>query len=206
MMKQSTSFAQVATKLFSTIARLRLLLVMFLTLTITTNAWGATYTKVTTAPTDWSGDYLIVYEDGAVAFNGALTTLDAVSNTVEVEISNNTIAGNDNIDEAIFTISKSGDYYTIKSASGKYIGNASNSNALTGSNETLNNTISINNDNKTVNIVSSGGAYLRYNASSGQYRFRYYKSSSYTSQKAICLYKKGITQPSHCLVQKVVVH
>ena len=37
----------------------------------------------------------------------------------------------------------------------------------------------------------SGGAYLRYNAStaSGNLRFRYYKSSSYSSQKAIQLYK-----------------
>ena len=39
-----------------------------------------------------------------------------------------------------------------------------------------------------VNIVS-GGAYLRYNAASNQNRFRYYKSSSYSGQKAIALYK-----------------
>ena len=31
---------------------------------------------------------------------------------------------------------------------------------------------------------------MRYNATSGQERFRYYKSTSYTSQKAIALYKK----------------
>ncbi|MBR3908272.1 MAG: hypothetical protein IKJ50_00970, partial [Clostridia bacterium] len=36
------------------------------------------YVKVTEAPEDWSGDYLIVYEDGANArvFNGSLTKLD----------------------------------------------------------------------------------------------------------------------------------
>lgn len=49
-------------------------------------------------------------------------------------------------------------------------------------------TISINDDN-TVNIISSGGAYLRFNTDSGQDRFRYFKSSTYTEQKAISLYK-----------------
>ena len=41
MMTNLLHGAHVANKLFSTIARLRLLLVMFLTLTVTTNAWGA---------------------------------------------------------------------------------------------------------------------------------------------------------------------
>ena len=40
-----------------------------------------TWTKVTSAPDDWSGDYLIVYEAGNVAFDGSLKTLDAPSNT-----------------------------------------------------------------------------------------------------------------------------
>lgn len=160
---------------------------MLLTLTVTTNAWGETYTKVTSAPSDWSGEYLIVYEAGNVAFNGALTTLDAASNTISVTISDGTITTTDA--DATFTITKSGTSYTIQSKSGYYIGQASNANGLTSSENTLNNTISIN-DDKTVNVVSSGGAYLRYNAASNQNRFRYYKSSSYTGQKAICLYKK----------------
>ena len=150
------------------------------------NAWGAgSYVKVTTAPSDWSGDYLIVYESGKQAFNGALTTLDAVSNTVSVTISNNQIAATDAMNKAKFTINASGH---IKSASGYYIGQTSNANGLK-SNKTTNytNTLTINND-ASVNIVS-GGAYLRYNATSGQTRFRYYKSSSYSSQKAIHLYK-----------------
>ncbi len=150
-------------------------------------ASGAVYTKVTSAPADWSGEYLIVYEGGGVAFNGNLTTLDAVSNTINVTITDNTIASTSEIDKSSFTIDANG---YIKSASGYYIGQTSNANGLkSNTTTTYTNTLSINNDG-TVNIVS-GGAYLRYNDTSGQYRFRYFKSSTYTNQKAITLYKKS---------------
>lgn len=151
-------------------------------------AGSQTYEKVTSAPDDWSGKYLIVYEDGGLAFDGSRTTLDAASNTVKVTISDGKITGD--FDNNTFTIAKSGDNYTIKSASGYYIGNTSNTNALSASNSTeYTNKISLNASEKTVDIISSGGAYLRYNAASNQLRFRYYKSSSYTGQKAISLYK-----------------
>lgn len=146
---------------------------------------GTYYVKVTSAPTDWSGTYLIVYESGNVAFNGELTTLDAASNTVNVTISDDKIKADDATKAASFTINASGH---IQSASGYYIGQTSDVNGLKSSKTTTyENTLSLNSDG-TVNIVS-GNAYLRYNASSGQYRFRYFKSSTYTNQKAIALYK-----------------
>lgn len=151
----------------------------------TPGAEGTYYVKVTSAPTDWSGTYLIVYESGNVAFNGALTTLDAASNTVSVTISDDKIEADGATKAASFTINASGH---IQSASGYYIGQTSNANGLKSSTTTTyENTLSLNSDG-TVNIVS-GGAYLRYNATSGQERFRYYKSSSYTGQKSIALYK-----------------
>ena len=150
---------------------------------------SSSFEKVTEAPTDWSGEYLIVYEAGNVAFNGALTALDAVSNTVSVTISNNTIAATDALEESTFTIAKSGDNYTIQSASEYYIGNTADSNKLYSSTSTkYTNTISINSDG-SVHIVGSGKSVLRYNATSGQERFRYFKSTTYTAQKAIYLYK-----------------
>lgn len=143
------------------------------------------YVKVTSAPTDWSGTYLIVYEDGKIAFDGSLTTLDAVENKVDVTIEDGKIEATDAMKARQFTINASGH---IQSASGYYIGQTSDNNGLK-SNKTpsYTNTFSLNTDG-TVNVVS-GGAYLRYNATSGQERFRYYKSSSYTGQKAIALYK-----------------
>lgn len=143
------------------------------------------YVKVTSVPTDWSGTYLIVYEDGKIAFDGSLTTLDAVENKVDVTIEDGKIEATDAMKARQFTINASGH---IQSASGYYIGQTSDTNGLK-SNKTTSytNTFSLNTDG-TVNVVS-GGAYLRYNATSGQERFRYYKSSSYTGQKAISLYK-----------------
>ena len=150
------------------------------------------YAKVTDAVTD--GEYLIVYEDGKVAFNGALATLDAVSNTVEVVINSNTIAGNTDIDAATFTINVTDG--TILSASGYYIGQTSDANGLKANTTTqYENVLTIENDGSAT--IKSGGAYLRYNSDANQWRFRYYKSGSYSSQKAIALYKK--VDPSEIL-------
>lgn len=191
-MKQSTTFASVANKFSKVLQgytmgiRFTAILTILLTMGIG-QAWAETWEKVTSTPSDWSGDYLIVYEGGKVAFNGNLTTLDVTSNNQTVTISNNQIELDSKYS---FTIEKSNTSYTIKSKSGYYIGNTSNSNALSANKSTAyTNTITLNGTN--VDIKSSGGAYLRYNSTSDQKRFRYYKSDTYTNQKAICLYKKA---------------
>lgn len=132
------------------------------------------------------GEYLIVYEDGGVAFNGGLTSLDAVSNNISVTISNSTIEANNTTKAATFTIDV--DEGTVMSKSGYYIGQTIDDNGLKSSTTTTyTNTFSFDGDGN-FNTVS-GGAYLRYNSASNQTRFRYYKSGTYTAQKAIQLYK-----------------
>ena len=146
------------------------------------------YVKVTSAPDDWSGQYLIVYEEGSVAMNGGLGTLDAISNTINVTISDNTISSSDATDAASFTIEAVVGGYTIKSASGYYIGQTSDANGLKTSAETaFTNTLSMASDG--VDIVSDV-THLRYNMTSGQTRFRYFKSATYTAQQPIALYRK----------------
>ena len=143
------------------------------------------YVKVTSTDDITDGQYLIVSEEGSVAFDGGLTTLDAVGNTIAVAIENEEISATTTTCAAEFTI----DAGTIKSASGFYIGETSDANGLASSTETVyTNTLTIDEDGDA-DIVASGGAYLRYNANSGQERFRYFKSSTYSSQKAIQLYK-----------------
>ena len=160
--------------------------------TITVNAAApaptAIYNKVPSGAYLTNGEYLIVYEDGILAFNGALETLDAAENTVAVTISDDKINGTTAIDAATFTIDVAAG--TIKSARGKYIGQPTDANGLKDSDEELVNTLSIDADGNFV-VVSAGGAYLRYNATSGQERFRYFKSATYSNQKAIQLYRKG---------------
>ena len=147
------------------------------------------YVKVTAAPSDWSGTYLIVYGDGKVAFNGGLSKLDAVGNTVAVTISDGVIEATDALESAQFIIAKSGSAYTVKSASGYYIGQTSNANGLGSSTSSSNYSNKITFKSADEIDLVSGGAYLRFNSASDQNRFRYYKSSTYSKQKAIQLYK-----------------
>ncbi len=148
----------------------------------------AKWVKVTSAPADWSGDYLIVYEDGSLIFDGALTTLDAVSNTKNVTIANGEIASSTEVDACKFTVASIEGGYSIKSASGLFIYRTSDKNGLDSNASTTGlNTLSLNEDGSAQ--ITSSGAVLRYNATSGQTRFRYYKSTTYNAQKSIALYK-----------------
>lgn len=156
------------------------------------NVGGATsyFVKVTTAPTDWSGTYLIVYEAGNVAFDGSLANLDVAENTVAVTISENKIEATNALMKSVFTI----DGTAIKSASGKYISGKKDSNSLTGSTTKQDHTLSID-ENGNFSAVSNTSV-LRYNSTSSiikdketGLRFRYYKAKSYSSQNDIQLYK-----------------
>ena len=144
-----------------------------------------TYKKVTQAPEDWSGTYLIVSEGGEAAFDSSLTKIDVSNNYKTVKIAEGTIKTTETI---AVTIEKMADgNYSIKGANGKYIYQTSDANGLkTGAKATAN-TIALNADG-TVDIVS-GGAHLRFNKNSDQMRFRYFKSATYTRQQAITLYK-----------------
>ena len=158
------------------------------------------YVKVTAAPTDWSGEYLIVYENDSKAFDGSLTSLDAAANTISVTINSHTIEAGSTTNASKFTVASVNGGYSIQSSSGYYIGQTADENGLKSSRTTVYvNSLSYNQGN--VDVLSSGGAYLRFNTNSGQERFRYYKSSTYSSQKAIQLYKKSANSatPSHSI-------
>ena len=144
------------------------------------------FEKVTSTDDLEDGEYLIVCEDSGVVFDGSLESLDVTNNKISATIDNGEITGTDDLYAATFTLGTSAG--SLRSASGYYIGNASNSNALTASSTSLSNSITITNAGNA-QIVSSGGAYLRYNPTSDQARFRYFKSSTYSSQSAIQLYK-----------------
>ena len=141
------------------------------------------FTKVETAPTDWSGTYLIVYETGNVAFDGNLSTLDAVNNTVPVTIAENKIQYTESLAKSTFVIAKSGDSYSVKSASGFYIGNTEYANGLKQSDSPYTHTISLTDGD--VSLTEGNNTTLKFNNASNQMRFRYYKSG----QQNIQLYR-----------------
>ena len=164
-----------------------------------------TYNKVTSTPSNWSGEYLIVCENNSVVFDGALTTLDAGNNVItNVSISNGVINPTNALNAATFTIAKVNNtsFYSIKNQNNKYIGwSDSGNNGLTSSTTALSNAISLQNSGSRIAIqgINNGSAiskYLRFNSTTGNttFRFRYYSDSNGTQN--IQLYKKTTTTPT----------
>lgn len=149
------------------------------------NVWGttATWALVTSAPSDWSGEYLIVYGDGCV--DGSLTSGFDQHTRISVTITNNKITLDDSYS---ITIAKSSTKYSLRTASGYYFGRNANSNGMDfNSSWSSNYTVVFNNwnsTNKTVQIAGNGGRCLGRNGNV----WRFYSSgNAYTN---VSLYKK----------------
>ena len=145
------------------------------------------YIKVTQTLADWSGEYVIVYEAEGYVFNSTLSELDATNNYARVTITDQTIAAQE-ADPYKFVIAPMDGGYSIQGVSGKYIGGKAGSNTLVSNDAEQKNAITLD-ATGNANIISNT-TYLRFNNTSGQYRFRYYKSATYSNQQPIALYKK----------------
>ncbi len=143
---------------------------------------GEYYVKVTKELDNWNGRYLIVCEQKNVALDGGLDEYDVASNTIAVSIADEAIVADATTNAASFDIFKVGEKYSIRGASGKYIGyNAveteyQNNNGIQTSDTRLLNEISL--DGIDTKIVGEDGSQLMYNAdasASGRtLLFRYY--------------------------------
>ena len=157
-----------------------------------------TFEKVTAAPNDWTGEYLLVYEadaETAYCWNGA----DSVNCFQTATINNGTISMVGSISPVTITIASMTDGYSIMvnggSNNGMYIFSTENQNSLKFNGTPALNTIEYNNDEGCV-MITSNTCTMRFNAASNQNRFRYYKTTSYANQQPVQLYKKtgGSTQ------------
>jgi len=184
--------------------------VCFLTALVITLAATATntYTKVTTAPTDWTGTYLIVCESQNVVFNGNASeaNLDAKSGPAvlqDITITNSTITGTAAIDSAVFTIAATDDTnwpWSIQSHSGYYIGHKDSvvaDNGLSVETEVkkkCKHQLAIENGNLIATPRYEVGVEfnLQYNKKSDQMRFRYFLPQD---KVAVQLYKL-VTDPT----------
>ena len=157
---------------------------------VETTSGGGTgdYVKVTETTDDMSGEYLIVYEAGKKVLNSSLASIDASGNGASVTITDNTISAEEG-DPYKFTLAKSGSGYSVLGTNGKYISGKSGSNTIVSGTSATVNTISIGATGDA--SIISNTSHLRFNTSDN--RFRYYKSTSYSSQKAVALYVKDGT-------------
>ena len=157
------------------------------------------YEKVTTAPSDWSGTYLIVYEGTPAYWDGSLTPgtssgqMGSTAGMVKTTITDGKIQSTSTVDKSVITIAKSGTGYSLKAASGSYMGMSTNNNGLKSSTKATDYVHTINlESNGGVSILSSDGyTKVAYNKSSSF--FRYYKvttvSGNLTGYPLPCLYK-----------------
>lgn len=144
------------------------------------NADEVYYVKVTSAPADWSGKYLIVYENSeteAFVFNGT----DAALNYITAEITPSGIKQSTKVDDESVTIEVVSGGYAVKTKNGYIYGNSS-SNKLNFSSESKVNTISFDEGN----CIITNGRILQFYNSGDSSRFRYYAEGK---QKLVTLYK-----------------
>ena len=156
------------------------------TVVLTQNAAGAVekaYVKMTGEQSDYSGQYLIVFESKNRAYNGSLTSTfngnSSVQNYVDVNISEDKIMASEEMNSYSVTIEQVSGGYAIKLASGYYIGREEDSNGVDGEqaySDGLLNTFEWNSDNGGYVITSAGSRVLLYNSSANY--IRYYSPSN----------------------------
>ena len=154
------------------------------------------FVKVTAAQTDWSGEYILVYEQSANT-GYVWTGVDDVNCYISRTISSNTI-----VDDGFVTVTvvpMTGGY-SVKvnggTNNGKYIYGTSGNNRLNFGTSPVLNTFSY--ESNSVMMVSNTSV-MRFNNNSGQNRFRYFQSSTYNNQQPVQLYKRIHATQTHTI-------
>ena len=144
---------------------------------------GQTFKKVTSAPTDWSGEYVLVYENSTTA--SVFTGVNSANNYATASISSGVITKPN--DAVTITIASMTGGYSLKvnggDNDGKYMKNASSNGILFDKDPVLN-TLAIDNNSAAITCNSK---VIRYNTSWAG--FRYYGNG----QAAVQLYRKAYT-------------
>lgn len=174
--------------------KLQFMVLMLLGIVLSINqVWGATYTKVLSEPSDWSGTYILGYENGSTVLI-CQAGEDAASNYVSASISNNVITG-DYSDYEIEVGTYSTGYYI------KALGGSNSGNFLEGKGSNSNGTSFATTKSKVTTFSFSSGIVtitnntniFVYNSASGNLRWRFFKSGTASGNGYYkpCLYKLG---------------
>jgi len=168
--------------------------IFFMALMVSAMTMAATFTKVKSAPTDWSGEYILVYE--AKTDTGMVFTeeADAAKNSIRTVIASGAITGTFNT----LVIAKMEGGYSLQvkggDKNGKYLAGKSGDNKMYFDDNATAATIVY--DDNSVKITSNTSV-MRFNKAAGSLWFRFFKATTYTSQQAVQLYKlKKQTAPT----------
>ncbi|MBR3697948.1 MAG: endonuclease [Bacteroidales bacterium] len=161
----------------------------------TSNSNG-NFVRLTSTPSDWSGNYILVYEQSNNT-GYVWTGEDGTNCFVSKTITNNTITDDNLVNLTIATMTGG---HSIKvnggTNNGKYIHGTSGKNELEFNTTAQVNTLTF--EDNSVKMVSNTSV-MRFNTASDQQRFRYFKSDTYTNQQPIQLYKRIVSIPTHSI-------
>ena len=151
-------------------------------------SFAATFEKVTAAPDDWSGEYILVYESSAS--EGYVWTGVEGENCCSAQ----TIAANKISADGLVTITiaaMDGGYSVLVNGgtnNGKYAGATKYANSLVVQETAIKHRIAMAEDGVKLSVpINQNEVNMRFNKATDQMRFRYYKSG----QQAVQLYKKS---------------
>ena len=165
-----------------------LTIVMLLTMNAFTATGQNNYEKVTSTPNDWTGEYLLVYEaDTTTAYSW--TGVDAANCYQTMTISGNSISASNAVTISIAEME--GGYSILVNGgtnNGKYIYGQSGSNIIKFGTSPELNTLVCESDGVKITSYTS---VMRFNSANNNLRFRYFKSTSYTNQQVVQLYRKN---------------
>ena len=141
---------------------------------------GTSYTKVTSAPSDWSGTYILVYEESETSGRVCTAGVDAASNYQEAAIVSGVISSNE-LSEYEIEIEVFSTGYSVKALGGtnanKYLeGKGSGSNG-TNFNDSPSNATTLELSNGIVTITNNTNIFA-YNSAANNYRWRFFKSTT----------------------------
>lgn len=171
---------------------------------ITVTGYDAkTYHQIITEQADYSGIYLLGYPAGKTSetvytWNG----LDAANGYNTATITGNILTGSKESDahyivlERLENSTTNAPRYSIKVANGSgkenFLDFSGDSNGIQTA-ETSETTYGVSWSAKGIDIVNEGGARLRFNSAKDQMRFRFFKSSTYSAQQPVQLYRLDYT-------------
>ncbi len=162
------------------------------TLLCSVMSWADSYTKVTSTPTDWSGDYLIVAEASSnlYGFTNTVTNKWGICEAISSnEINENTISPSSSSKVVAITIEKEDNGYKIKSTGSNYLKPTTGNMTYATTGYQLW-TMALQQDGTVLISATSDTDVLKvqYNHNNGSGGFRVYKNGTQTNPY---LYKKA---------------